>query len=57
MILGDTPEHVRELQAEGNLPDPIPDDYFDPIVKFRLDLEKAHERRMRRLQGLPDGDS
>lgn len=44
-ILGVKPEKVREWQAAGTFPKPIPDDYLNHVIEFRLRLEDAARRR------------
>lgn len=56
MILGDNPGHIREMQAEGLLPDPIPDDYFDSVIAFRVKLEKVLRRKIDRQRGVLDDE-
>jgi hypothetical protein len=48
-VLGLPITEVERLQGEGLLPNPVPDDYLDPIMQFRIDLEKAHRRKMDRF--------
>lgn len=45
-VLGVSVDEIVVLQESGHLPDPIPDDYLDAVVKFRLDMEMAHQRKM-----------
>jgi hypothetical protein len=45
-ILGVSVERVEQMQRDKNVPDPIPDGYFDSVIKFRIDLEHAHRRRI-----------
>jgi hypothetical protein len=44
------------MQREGKMPDPIPDDFLDPFVSFRLRLEEVMRRKVdeRRLNGRAD---
>jgi len=49
-ILGQPVDEIKRLQREGKMPDPIPDDYLDPVVKFKLDIVKAHARKVERLR-------
>lgn len=48
LILGRSEADIRKMQRAGDLPKPIPDDYFDPVVAFRLRLEEANRRRVDR---------
>ena len=56
LILGTTIDEIHRLQSVGDMPDPIPDDYLDAVVKFRIDLEGAMRRRLDRKRGL-DGEA
>lgn len=49
-ILGVDVETIERWQQAGKMPDPIPDDYLDPVVDFRIKLEQAHRRRIDRMQ-------
>lgn len=55
-ILGYTPEQVRALQEKGNLPDPIPDDYLDPVLDFRVRIEMAMRRKIDKQRGIDVAD-
>ena len=54
LILGVSEERVRELQAEGSIPNPIPDDYFNVVIDFRAKLEQAMRRKVDRHKAQPD---
>lgn len=45
-VLGVPIEEARRLQKDGYLPDPIPDDYLDAVMRFRIRIEKAHRAKM-----------
>jgi hypothetical protein len=51
LVLGVPEEQIREMQTEGILPEPIPDDHFDAVIQFRLELEKAMRRKFDRHGG------
>ena len=52
LILGDTRDRILEMQTEGYIPDPIPDDYFDVAIPFRIGLEKAMRAKVDRQRGI-----
>ena len=45
-ILGVSDDTIRKWQAEGVFPRPIPDDYLNPVIDFRLRLEQAMRKRV-----------
>lgn len=46
-VLGETEDRIRQYQAKGWMPDPIPDDFLDAFIAFRLRMESVHARRTR----------
>ena len=50
LILGTTAEQIKDLQRRKLMPDPIPDDYLDPSVNFRIELNKALQRKIDRAR-------
>lgn len=51
LILGQSEYQIRKMQREGTLPKPIPDDYFDAVIKFRLQLEEVMRRKVDARRG------
>ena len=51
LVLGVTPDRVREMQLEGLLPDPIPDDLLDVLIPFRIRVENAARLKVDRMRG------
>lgn len=51
-ILGVSQKSVRDMQRNGSIPKPIPDDYFDAVIKFRVRIEEAARRKVDRQRGL-----
>lgn len=45
VILGVTPEEVHELQRKKLMPDPIPEDLLEPVIKLRIDIMKSFQRK------------
>lgn len=46
LVLGVEPVVVRRWQESGAMPTPIPDDYFDAVIDFRLRIEEAFRRKI-----------
>ena len=55
-ILGIPEDKIRDWQGRGVLPNPIPDDYFDSVIEFRIRLEQAFRQRYDRLHGPTDAE-
>lgn len=55
-ILGVSEKEVRKWQREGTFPKDIPDDFLDPFVNFRIQLQQALRRKIDRQRGLNDAD-
>lgn len=45
-ILGVSDKKIRDWQAGGSFPRPIPDDYLNHVIEFRLRLEQTMRRRV-----------
>ena len=54
-ILGVTPSQIQKWQQEGFFPKPIPDDYLNAVIEFRLRLEQTMRRKVDRERGLNAG--
>ena len=51
-ILGVTTQQIQKWQREGFFPKPIPDDYLNSVIDFRLRLEQTMRRKVDRERGL-----
>jgi hypothetical protein len=51
-ILGVSIETVEMWQANGRLPNPIPDDFLDTVIDFRLKIEQAFRRKYDQQRGV-----
>lgn len=51
-ILGVPTSQIQKWQREGAFPKPIPDDYLNAAIEFRLRLEQAMRRKVDRERGL-----
>lgn len=55
-ILGTTPEAVRMWQDKGIMPRPIPDDFLNPFIEFRVRLNEAFRRKIDKERAAEAGD-
>jgi predicted site-specific integrase-resolvase len=44
-VFGVTPATVRKWQKTGQVPKPIPDDFLDAVIDFRIKLESVFQRK------------
>jgi hypothetical protein len=44
-VFGVTPATVRKWQKAGQVPNPIPDDFLDAIIDFRIKLESVFQHK------------
>lgn len=51
LVFGVKPAKVRKWQKDGRLPDPIPDDYLDTLINFRVRIEAIHRNRIDAARG------
>lgn len=54
IILGVKPEDIERFQREQKMPDPIPDDYLDHFVEFRIRLQRALQAKVDRTNVTED---